>query len=492
MLRTLSAVVGLLTFFVLAVHADPQAARRAKQKADKSAAQAADVKEKALLRQRLLRRQFEEFKAAVLRVKQRLEKGSAEDRARAKALEKALNHIDKTHLDTEFTRLVRLLDDKSLKNVGDVLDAMQLSKKLSDEIASILRILREDNLASRLRRDNRRLAEVLNELDAIIRDQRIVRTKTELKTASREELGRSQKNVSERTEKLAEKLGALVTTKAQGTLDAIAKAHKLIRAANQDQRVAEKNITADKRAAAILNQQAALDKLLAAKKELEKLLLQNREEEHDHFLTTLESRCREMLAMQREVKRGTIEVHKSILGNRGQKASRANQQDAGRLSDREQEIVKKADKAIAMVEEEGDHIAIAEILKQARTDMSEVQKRLGNTTVGLRTQAIEQDIIDTLEELIKALHNARVNPPRPPEPGGDGPHPPPHIDKVADLKLIRSMQMKVNRRTKLYGDEYVAKEGEQTADAKLREKLRELSERQAKLFTITRKIVKER
>jgi hypothetical protein len=37
----------------------------------------------------------------------------------------------------------------------------------------------------------------------------------------------------------------------------------------------------------------------------------------------------------------------------------------------------------------------------------------------------------------------------------------------------------------------VAREGEQTSDVKLKEKLKELSERQAKLFAITRKIVKE-
>jgi hypothetical protein len=367
--------------------------------------------------------------------------------------------------------------------VGDVIEAMQLSKKLADEIGRILKILREDDLVARLRRGNRRLAEMLSELDKIIRDQRIVRTKTENKSSSREELSRSQKNVSDRTEKLAEKLGAVATQ------EAIIRAVKLIKAANQDQRLAEKKIDADKRPAATVHQDDALDKLLAARKELEIILLQNREEEHDHFLTTLESRCREMLAMQREVKAGTITVHKDILANKDRKPTRANQQDAGRLSDRELGIVKKCDKAIAMVEEESGHIAFEEILRQARADMTEVQRRLGGTTVGLQTQAIEQDIIDTLEELIKALQRERT--PKPPEPGGHGPTPPPHIDKVADLKLIRSMQMKVNRRTKLYGDEYVAREGEQTSDAKLKEKLKELSKRQAKLFAITRKIVKE-
>jgi len=56
--------------------------------------------------------------------------------------------------------------------------------------------------------------------------------------------------------------------------------------------------------------------------------------------------------------------------------------------------------------------------------------------------------------------------------------------------MIRAMQVKVNKRTKMYGDEYVAKEGEQTKDGELKGKLRDLSDRQDKLFDVTMKIVK--
>jgi hypothetical protein len=64
------------------------------------------------------------------------------------------------------------------------------------------------------------------------------------------------------------------------------------------------------------------------------------------------------------------------------------------------------------------------------------------------------------------------------------------LDQIAELKMIRAMQVKVNKRTKLYGDEYVKKEGEQTADPDLKDRLKGLADRQEKLFDVTMKIVK--
>jgi hypothetical protein len=56
--------------------------------------------------------------------------------------------------------------------------------------------------------------------------------------------------------------------------------------------------------------------------------------------------------------------------------------------------------------------------------------------------------------------------------------------------MIRAMQVKVNKRTKLYGDLYVPKEGEQTKDPEITKKLEDLAGRQEKLFDVTMKIVK--
>ena len=91
-----------------------------------------------------------------------------------------------------------------------------------------------------------------------------------------------------------------------------------------------------------------------------------------------------------------------------------------------------------------------------------------------------------IEALKKARQEmeARKNPP-------DG-IPPPHmdqklLDKIAELKMIRSMQIRVNTRTTMYGRQY---EGEQANELHMRRELRDLAERQDRIFEVTNRIVR--
>ncbi len=105
-----------------------------------------------------------------------------------------------------------------------------------------------------------------------------------------------------------------------------------------------------------------------------------------------------------------------------------------------------------------------------------------------------------VDALKKAIKEART-PPKPPPPSKGGKPPPQRlIDEIAELKMIRSMQEKVNKRTKLYGEQYP---GEQLAspvkvsDPKLRTlvesiftEFQDLSKRQDKIHKITDDIAK--
>src|SRR5205823_273569 len=114
----------------------------------------------------------------------------------------------------------------------------------------------------------------------------------------------------------------------------------------------------------------------------------------------------------------------------------------------------EATKAIDMLQSEGSAVAFPEVFQQVREDMKHVQKRLEGVDTGKVTQAIEEDIISTLKEMIEALKKAKQdleakkNPPK----GNPGPPPPPQdqklLDQIAELKMIRSMQLRVNDRTK--------------------------------------------
>lgn len=283
----------------------------------------------------------------------------------------------------------------------------------------------------------------------------------------------------------------------QDPKDNVASGKKQVEDANYKQKQAEDNIAKNQNKPAADDQGKAIDDLQKAKKKLEDLLRQIREEELERLLAALQARCEKMLAMQMQVLAGTERVFKDINNNPDKKAERKNQQDSIKLSDQEKEIVNEATKAIEMLEAEGSAVAFPEVFQQVREDMKNVQRRLEITEVGDITQAIEKDIIDTLKEMIEALKKAKQeldNKKSPPGQPKDGAQPPNAdqklLDQIAELKMIRSMQLRVNARTKAYGSKYVPKEGEQTSDPIIRAELNELSQRQERIFEITHKIAK--
>jgi hypothetical protein len=276
--------------------------------------------------------------------------------------------------------------------------------------------------------------------------------------------------------------------------DNVANGKKQVEDAEYKMKKAEDNIAKKDNKEASKDQGDAITDLEKAKKKLEDLLRQIREEELERLLAALQARCEKMLAMQIQVLAGTEGVFKVVDALADKKPTRQNQQDSLKLSDNEKDIVAEATKAIEMLEAEGSAVAFPEVFQQVRQDMMNVQRRLEITDVGVVTQAIEKDIIDTLKEMIEALKKARQeldNKKSPPSAG----QPPPNadqklLDQIAELKMIRSMQLRVNNRTQTYGKMYVPKEGEQTSDPTIRRELTNLSERQERIFDITNRIAK--
>ena len=121
--------------------------------------------------------------------------------------------------------------------------------------------------------------------------------------------------------------------------------------------------------------------------------------------------------------------------------------------------------------------------------MKHVQRRLEVADVADVTQAIEKDIIASLQEMIEALKKAQQqNKAGPPKDGS----PPPNgdqklLDKIAELKMIRSLQKRVNDRTQFYGRLYP---NEQALDPEIRRHLQDLAGRQERIFEIMDRFVK--
>lgn len=267
-----------------------------------------------------------------------------------------------------------------------------------------------------------------------------------------------------------------------------------VRDAIPDQRGAAEDIREEDRQAASKKQDEAIEKLIQAQQELEDRLKQLREEELERLLANLENRISTMLALQIEVYQGTKQLDRVVQQNPDQKPTRGNTQKSQDLSDTEAQIINQADQAIQLLESEGSAVAFPQVLEEVKQDMLAVQRRLDRVIVNEDTQAIEQDIIASLKQMLEALKKARQelknpNKPSPPSSGGQQPPDQKLIDLLAELKMIRSLQQQVNNRTKRYGKKY---EGEQAGDPIIRNELQQIASRQERILKMTQDIAFQR
>lgn len=267
------------------------------------------------------------------------------------------------------------------------------------------------------------------------------------------------------------------------------RAAQRLRAAQQHMDEARQQLEEAERKGAAGHQREALRALEQAKAELERILRQLREEELERTLTQLAARFRKMLELQNQVYEATVRLHEVPSADRDHE----DEIEAARWSRQEMQIVNEADKALLLLHEEGSSVAFPETVEQMRDDMRQVVARLAEFKVEEITQGLEQDIIAALEETIAALDKAakdleKSRTPPGQQPSGGEPPEPQLVDQIAELKMIRSLQMRINLRTQRYG-KLIG--GEQAETAELLQALAQLSERQERVYQATADLAKE-
>ncbi|HEY1861707.1 MAG TPA: hypothetical protein VGG61_15205 [Gemmataceae bacterium] len=278
---------------------------------------------------------------------------------------------------------------------------------------------------------------------------------------------------------------------------------KQIEDAQNDQRKAEEDIEKGKNPDASKGQGDAIEKLKEVQKKWEELLRQLREEEIERVLAALQARCERMLAMQIVVRDGTVVVDKTVQDLPNKQPTRVEAQKANELSDQEEAIAREDQIAIDILAAEGTAVAFPEVFRELKDDMQNVAYRLRRTDVGTVTVVVENDIIQTLRELIEALKRARQeNGKSPPSEGQPGKSDPSLINKLAELKALRDMQKRLNARTQTYAHEYPGEQApavEAITEPQEREKAemlqrehKNLADRQQKILEVTTNIYKEK
>ncbi len=254
---------------------------------------------------------------------------------------------------------------------------------------------------------------------------------------------------------------------------------------------AEKELEEAKRDKATEKQREAEENLREAIDRLEQILRQLREEEMQRELARLESRLRKMAVMQSKVLDDTVALAATPTAQR----NRQTDLKAGDLAFEEKKITLEADRAMLLLREEGSSVAFPEVVSQIRSDTTRVADLLGQTKIDAVTQGIQQDILAALEEMIAALQKAQRDLEKKRQQQQQGQSPPsgqgeqPLVEALAELKLIRTMETRIKSTTDRYSG--LLESGESSVD-EVAPLLQDLSERQNRLYRITRDLVLKR
>lgn len=225
-------------------------------------------------------------------------------------------------------------------------------------------------------------------------------------------------------------------------------------------------------------QDAAIARLEEMKAQLEEILRQLREEEQKLFLTMLEARFKRMLELQLDINNGTLKLDRVSPESRDDDRHLAESTRLGRDEDKN---VAEAEKALTLLKEEGSSVAFPEAVEMMRDNMQAVSGRLQRGLTDEKTQLLERLIVEALEEMIFALQREMEKQDQRQQ-QGEGqqtePTDPSLVDDLAELKMIRSLQLQVNRLTQQYGQTLA---GEQATDPDDLSFLQKLSFRQQRI-----------
>jgi hypothetical protein len=454
--------------------------------------------------QQLLKDQFEQFKSQLIRLAQRLEQSDdPANQNKAKVLRQAISAVNESGVEIKFDKLIN-----TLKSVGkdltldDLCSIMEKHEDLHANIRAILVILLADD-RDRLKKDIDIWELRIEALKRIIGQEDRISAQGYTGRIEGARLTQDQDAVTNSTKKLLpaggdqtnQRIETHVTPK---DLPGLRKLQEATVDQTQASREYEKNALED--GSHIVDR--ANSRLKAVLKQWEKILRQLREEEIERVLASLQSQCERMLALQVAVGDETVALNNAVHEHVDGLLTRSEQQKAIGLSDREKELVELAERALHMVQEEGTAMAMSEAFVQIRDDMTQVEQRLRQADVGDLTITIENDIIGSLREMIDALKfSRRQNSMTPPDVNNPGPDRDPRLaDRLAQLKMIRSMQVRVNTRTNSYYREIreeqvpsldqVPEGPERVKAERVQQELKDLATRQQRILEIANHLAK--
>jgi hypothetical protein len=195
-------------------------------------------------------------------------------------------------------------------------------------------------------------------------------------------------------------------------------------------------------------QKRAHQELQKARSEIDRELSQLRKEQRGALLAKLIAMFRQMLDRQQGITGQTTDLQQMKQdGNWGRTASLR----CAELADGEGDLNETAAEALRLMEENSPAVVFPNAVRGLRSDLKATAARLREEKTGETTRSIQQNVEQTLEDLINALEMAQENPPPPDQQqsgqGQQSNRKPPLIGLLNEIKLLRNMQLRINQRT---------------------------------------------
>lgn len=264
-----------------------------------------------------------------------------------------------------------------------------------------------------------------------------------------EKLAGKQDDIANQTAQLEQKMQQSAQSSGQGTpaggqagkpqpgQQKVAQAQKSMQQASGDLRKQEPGDASRQQGKSIKELEEALQ-------EIEERLAQLREETQIEKLARLEARFREMLARQQRATFDTAVFEKKRQTDGELK--RSDRLSLGKVAAEEGALAEAAQQALEIIIDDGTSVVFPDVVEQLRDDLSNVQKLLASGRTDAYTTTLQKEIEITLEELIEALQQAQQQK-ESRAGGGGGGGMEPLLPNSAELKLLRSAQLRINRRT---------------------------------------------
>jgi len=191
----------------------------------------------------------------------------------------------------------------------------------------------------------------------------------------------------------------------------------------------------------------AIKDLEEALREIEERLAQLREETQIEKLARLEGRFREMLARQQQATADTRNLEKKRQESGGE-LKRTDRLAVAKVAAEELSLSEAAQQALDIILDDGTSVVFADVVEQVRDDLKRVTQLLDAKQTDHFTTTLQKEVEITLEELIEALQEAQKQKEGGSGGGGGGGGgQEPLLPGSAELKLLRSAQLRINRRT---------------------------------------------